>query len=425
MCCSRRAGKTQVVARLIAISLLSSGRNEWTLFAAGTLGIAKNLIWAELVAINDRHKLQWKMVELEGAITTPTGARFRCIGVDDRKQIEKLRGPKYRLIVLDEASTYQDKLKRLINDAVRPALMDLRGSLIIAGTPGYVCAGDWFEIATGKRHYRVFSWTLRENPHMPDPEAELAAIRAENKWTENEPTYRREYLGLWINDADSLVFGGYVPDRNKVQAPPFDPNRWVCTVGVDFGTKKDPSAIVVIGTPKGEEKDRTYALFAKRYPGLLPDEMAVELRDIVTTFQPTAAVGDSGGLGAPYVEEWNRRHAVDAGITVEAAAKTDSLASYELMDSAFRSEHLFITEGAQELEDEVLYLPWYDSHRRKVHPQYANHCSDGCRYAYKKHAGYAYKAVPEPEFKHPPKWSTAEQRKERNRRKQAALSEWE
>jgi hypothetical protein len=423
LCCSRRAGKTQLLARMIALALLASGRNEWVVFTARTLQIARNIVWAELVALNERHQFGWKMLEHEGSISTASGAQFRLVGIDDKAAIEKVRGNKYRLVILDEASTYQEHLKRLINDAFRPGLGDLGGTLVLSGTPGYVCAGYWHEAATGKLHYRTWHWTLRENPFFPDPEAELAAVLAENKWTEDEPTYRREYLGLWINDGDSLVFGGYDPLRNKREAPAFNPARWIVTMGLDYGTQKDPSAIVVLGTPKGD--DATYVLYARKHHKLLPDELSAEVRSVVERFKPDRAVGDSGGLGAPYVEEWNRRHAVDAGISVLPASKSDKLASTELVNGAFRSSKLFITPDAVELEGEVLYLPWFDTNRTKSHPAYEDHCSDAARYAFKEHTGYVWVTKPEPEQPPHEKWSTVDQRKERNRKKQRANEWWE
>jgi len=42
--CSRRAGKTQLLARMIALALIVSGNNEWVVFTARTLGIAKNIM---------------------------------------------------------------------------------------------------------------------------------------------------------------------------------------------------------------------------------------------------------------------------------------------------------------------------------------------------------------------------------------------
>lgn len=415
LCCSRRAGKTQLLARLIAVSLLSSGRNEWTVFCAATFGVAKNIVWDEVVALGKRHQLGWRINETDCTITTPAGAKFRLVGVDDKRQIEKIRGLKYRLVVLDEASTYQDKLPRLYQDVVRPGLVDLNGSLILSGTPGYVCAGYWFDAATAKKHFEVHGWTLRDNPHIKDVDAELASIRAENKWTEEEPTYRREYLGLWINDEGSLVYGGYEPGRNRQDPESFDAREWYCTLGADYGMS-DETAFVVIGNRKGDP--RTYVLHASKHKGLLPDEVSAEMASLVERFRPVTAVGDAGGLGKTFVEEWNRRHALDAQITLKPAKKADKLAAIQMMNGAFRSANLLIARDAEQLEGEILYLPWADSARTKEHPQYANHASDAALYAYREHLGYALVPRPEPPPPEHHKWSTVEERKARNRKAQ-------
>lgn len=416
LCCSRRAGKTQLLARMIAIALVHAGPSEWVVFGARTLQIARDIIWSELFRINQRHELGWKLNEQHGTITTPAGGCFRLVGVVDKKSVEKVRGKRYRLVVLDEAATYQELLQRLYNDAFRPGLVDLGGALVLSGTPGYVCAGYWFEAATGKLHYEVHYWTLRDNPHMRDPDAELASVLRENKWTEEEPSYKREYLGLWVNDESTLVYSGYLATRNK-QAPhaALSDGEWLCTLGCDYGVN-DATALVVLGTQKGD--DRTYVLHASKYSGLLPDEVADLMAQLVDMYKPTSAVGDSGGLGKPYVLEWNRRHAERANLHLKPAEKTAKLAAIELVNGAFRSSKLMLTPGTEEIEEEIQYLPWFDSLRTKEHPQYPNHSSDALLYAFREHSGYAFVTRPEAPPEPYRKWSTVEERKARNRKKQ-------
>ena len=132
--CGRRAGKTELVARLIAIAIISSGDNEWVVFGARTQAIAKDLIWAHLVRINDEYGLGWKMSEHTGSLRAQNGARFRVFGVDDRVAIDKVRGYKIRLACFDEASTYDDLIPGLIQ-SLSPALTDLSGRLVLEWRP--------------------------------------------------------------------------------------------------------------------------------------------------------------------------------------------------------------------------------------------------------------------------------------------------
>ena len=106
LCCSRRAGKTAILTRIIASELNEAGFDEWLVFGALTLSIAKELVWNELHAIKKRFALPWKMNDSELSITTDRGGRFRLFGVSDKRSIEKVRGKKYRGVICDEASTY-------------------------------------------------------------------------------------------------------------------------------------------------------------------------------------------------------------------------------------------------------------------------------------------------------------------------------
>lgn len=430
--CSRRAGKTQLLARLIAISLLHSGRDEWTCFAARTLGIAKDLIWSELERINKRYELNWKINGSDLSITTPTGARFRLVGVDDRASIEKVRGKRFRLFICDEASTYQDALQNLFMSCVQPGLVDIRGSFILSGTPGYTCSGFWFDIATGALDengevkypdYRRHHWTLRQNPHIRDADAELADIRRQNRWTEEDPVYVREYLGEWRADDSALVYA-FTRARNiiPVLPVPFEPKTWLVTLGVDYGMS-DHTAWVALGSPPNDQ--RTFVIKARKERGKLPDEVSEITEQFVKRYAPVRIVGDSGGLGKTFVEEFNRRHAAKAGIHIIPAKKADKLANIATVNGALRLANkpgglMLLEKEAEPLAGEIQFLPWLDEARTKEHPRYANHCADSMIYSHKEHRGYLHEPVKQhvPE----PRWTTLEQRLATER--EAASAPW-
>lgn len=44
LCCSRRAGKSELAARMLAIALIQCRHNEYTLFAARTLARARQIL---------------------------------------------------------------------------------------------------------------------------------------------------------------------------------------------------------------------------------------------------------------------------------------------------------------------------------------------------------------------------------------------
>lgn len=427
MLCSRRAGKTELCARMIALALLDSGVNEWVVFAARTASIARDLIWVHLEQLNIRHGLGWEMHENLGTIKTPTGAQFRLLGVDKRKEVQKIRGYKLRLIILDEASTYQEHLEELIRDCAEPALTDLRGRLVLSGTPGVVCEGYWFEASTGlKPKFSVHAWTVRENPLFPrDVEEMLREVREENGWSEDDPTYRREYLGEWVEDTSALVYK-FVRARNTCDELPeeFDPSTWLCTLGIDFGMT-DECAWVVLGTPKHSKQ--VFVLHAEKESELLPDEAAAKTAALVKRFKPVRLVGDGGGIGKPYVAEFNRRWAHDAGISVSLAEKIDKVGAISLLNGDLRAGEArdarikLLLPAAEELAREIQHLPWLDAAHTKENPSFPNHCADAFLYAWRAHTSFWNR----PKKKEPTRAEKeAAERKERAKRAREGQKNW-
>lgn len=438
MLCSRRAGKTELCARMIALALLDAGANEWVIYAARTASIARDLIWVHLEKLNEKHGLGWEMHAHLGLVRTPAGASFRVLGVDKKKEVQKIRGYKLRLAIFDEASTYQEHLEELVRECAEPGLMDLGGRLVLSGTPGVVCEGYWFEASTGEiPKFSVHAWTVRENPLFPrDPEEALREVREENEWTEEDATYRREYLGEWVEDPSALVYK-FVAARNTCDELPveFDPATWLCTLGIDFGMT-DECAWVVLGSPK-HSKD-IFVLHAEKHSELLPDEAAAITAGLVQRFRPVRLVGDGGGLGKPYIREFNRRWAHDAGITVSLAEKVDKAGAISLLNGDMRgggskpdtARIRLHMPAAKELAGEIKHLPWLDRAHTKENPSFPNHCADAFLYAWRSHTSYWHRPkkaeVPEherrlQELRARARRQQQEKRKPWHRRAQAAL----
>ncbi len=406
VCCSRRAGKSELAAIMIAIELINAGHNEYCLFAARTLTRARQIIWAILEKINDDYGLGWHMTAHHGAITTTSGAAFFLLGVDDRNSIEKVRGSKYRLAICDEASTYEELLKPLIDDCIGPGTMDFdpTGRIIICGTPGYSLAGYWYSLATGQvpgwsHHY----WTLLENPYMPNPQKILAEERERQGWDENEPTYRREYLGQWIADESALVYSA-IEGRNTVtlDAMPQPPagktweqwirEEWSVTVAADIGFV-DAFAVVALGSPP-HSKD-CYFLECQTQSGLRADEQAAYIQSFRDKYAPERTVMDVGGAGKLVHGEFNSRYGHLAGGPAAPALKTEKNAAIGMMCTDLRIGRIkALIPGALALFKEWSTLTWSDDEKTKVSKHQANHCSDAGLYAWRAHRAYLAKALP-------------------------------
>lgn len=402
-CCSRRAGKSELAARMIIIALLNSGHNDTILFSARTLARARQIVWPILSRINDDMGLGFRMSEHIGQVTTPEGAVMLLLGVDDAISVEKVRGSRFRLAVLDEASTYEGLLERLILDAIEPGCLDFspRGRIVVTGTPGYAQSGHWFQIATGKRrgwshHY----WTLRDNPHIPDVDAALAGIREGNGWDEMDPTYRREYLGHWVADESTLVYP-FNPQVNTCDwsALPQPPSGktveqwirddWSVTVGADIGFT-DAFAVAALGSPP-HSKD-CYFLESHSQTGLLAEEQAAWIQRYREKYRAARTVMDAGGSGKLVHAEFTRRY----GGGASPASKMNKLEAVGMFGSDMRSGRIRALPGAKGLAAEWAALVWSDDSKTTVDKHIAkDHTTDAALYAWRAHTAYLNKAAPE------------------------------
>jgi hypothetical protein len=405
--CSRRAGKSELAARMIAISLLESGHNVYTMFAARTLARARQIIFPLLEKMNDDYGLGWQMSAHLGQIATPDGAVFILLGVDDAVSIEKVRGSKYRLAVCDEAATYEALLERLVVDCLEPGTIDLkpRGRIVLAGTPSYAQAGYWFTVATGQKSgWSTHRWTLQDNPHIPDVGAALASIREANGWDESDPTYRREYLGQFVADESTLVYAVaegrntcYLPDLP--QPPPgktwdqWVREDWSVTVAADIGYV-DAFAVIALGSPP-HSKDM-YALETATEVGLRAEQQAEYIQRFREKYRPERTVIDAGGQGKLVHGEFNQRFGKAAGGPAVAAQKMGKNEAIGMFNSDMRIGRIrALLPGALALYREWCELVWADTEKQRVNKhQSRNHVADACLYAWRAHRAYLAKAAP-------------------------------
>ncbi len=417
-CCSRRAGKTEGAVRMLALSLLDSGEEEFTVFGARTLGIARDLVWRRLIRLNERYSLGWRTNESRAEISTQTGAEFRLFGVDDAASIEKVRGKKYRLVFCDESSTYEGNLKKLIQECFSPGTMDFRprGRIVVAGTPGYVCEGFWWDIAArpveegGLESWSRKGWTLRDNPHIKDVEAAVAEECRDNGWTDADPAKLRELDGRWIADGDALVYA-YDAKRNSCAALPEPPKgialaawireSWQTTIGADIGYTDD-FALVVLGSPPHSKV--TYVLYAFKQAGLLAGQQADLIHEARKRFKPARTVIDAGGQGKLPLEEFNARYGSTAGGPARAAEKHGKVEAIGLLNSELRyladdglGTLRVLQPDAECLSSEWMRLPWENERRDKESTRFPRHASDAALYAFRAHRAYRAKPAPSTE----------------------------
>lgn len=345
--CGRRSGKTFEDA----VDLLESAL---TLPAVPVLYVtltrinAKEIIWPTLVALNREYSLGFKVREQSLELISPVGVAIQLRGAHTAQEIEKYRGKFFKKIKLDEPGSFPDRVIRpLVRDVLRPTLTDYDGEMSMGGTPPPLRRGyffeEWQKLAKraaeqgcNPEELGLFHWTVRENERFParlagkNIDQILADIREEFGWTEDDPTYRREYLGEDVEDPNALLFE-YSDARNHYEAKP--EGAWHYVLALDLG-HDDNSALAVLGWP--ENQRRVYLVDEWRDNKVDVTDCAEKLIEFRSRYRPQAMVIDQGGLGKMIAEEMRRRH----GLPVKPADKAQKPAHIKLLNTALRKGEL-------------------------------------------------------------------------------------
>lgn len=393
--CSRRAGKTTRTASEHFHTGLTYNGTLSRIWAI-TRQRVKELFWDDLKKMNYEAQLDARFNEVELSIRLPNDSKIHLVGADKLKEVEKKRGQKLRLATIDETQLYPaDALRALTEDVEGPSLADLDGTLELMGTPGLVCVGPWHDItAKEKKGWSVHKWTVLDNPCFPkwanQPEwrelaiAWLDAMKRENGWSDDHPTYQREWLGRWVNDFGALVYR-YDPIRNGYDTLPKIKGNWSHIVGSDLGHDDAFSVVVWAFSP---ERKEAYEVYTFKESGLVPDQWVEVWRNVQQRYKPIKMRVDTGGLGKAIVEGIRRKYS----IPLEAAEKTEKLAHQELMNGEFYSGRLMVRRGSA-YEQELSTLAKDPDDPTKEDPRLPNHACDAGLYGFRDLLRYHFAKI--------------------------------
>lgn len=391
--------------------------NEVSVFIAQTQGHAYRILWKTLVRFNEKYKLGLRLDESKLTATFPNGHAIWLTGCSTLREVEKIRGGRYRRVAIDEAGTFDsDLLEYLIDDVLDPALMDLDGELALSGTPGPIPKGYFYERCTGIGEkgpvpaWPMFEATCLDNPHVKGREY-IRQKLAEKGWTEDNPTFKREYLGQWVIDFDAIIYP-FVGNRNAFYDAdlPRDRGRHRTIISVDIGWHHDTS--IITSTSHRNHPD-VWFRSAWKAPHLLPGRIAMEVerrrQPLLLAGDSVELVIDSGGSGAKTIAEELK---ATYGLPFRPAEKQGKILGIERL----RGGLLDGTVHADPLECAPLIAEWsalpYNDARDDHHEQYPDHCADGALYGYRQHH-LAYRPEEDPPKPGSPEWHAKERAKER------------
>lgn len=355
---------------------------------------------------------------------TRNGATLKLVGADRPRDIDKLRGPTYAEIGIDEMGAQTDRVIRyLIEQVIGPRLV---GSYWLAGTPGLQPQGLWYEI-TGPgssisrlwkdRHvdtdkqWSVHKWTLadaieatKDRPIealLEIQEAQRAEIKARNLSPDN-PQRRREFDAEWTQDNTEAIYkyrpflddgkpwNQWDPERVgllKIAKLPEQFKEWVHVVALDLGSS-DPTSINVFATALDDKTCTIYhrywfeqkRLYAKPIAMLLLGEHLDHARPggIIGAIGrwPNGMCADATHLGQAVLDELRDVY----GISIEPAAKGwhYKLGAIEVLNGDLFDGRFVVLKGSP-LEEQLMKLQWaMNSRGELVEPRGPRNDSADC-----------------------------------------------
>lgn len=370
---ARRFGKSH-----LGVALLLGGEpGQVSLYFARKLKSAKNIMLPIFRRLNHQFDLGLSFNLQDLTITEQNGAQIRLAGVKDEAAAEDLRGPSYRRVVGDECGTFHSELLQYtVQDVLQPALVDSGGDMLLIGTPGPLPDEKdyWFSLTGDPATQLAGNWptyhgTIFDNTKMlEDPRKAINDILRENKWTEDHPTFRREYRAEWVPDVGSLVF-----DYKGVFAP--GPTSGLTVLSMDFGVVDHTSFTIL----RQVERPHVWVMQSYSLPGLDIVQIAEQCNGMRQRWRPNYIVADEGALGKGYGLTLRNQY----NIPVEPAEKRHLRARIDHGRGMLAAEQMHLTEEARELHDEWLRLPW-NPLKTGFHERYKADCTDGWLYALQK-----------------------------------------
>jgi hypothetical protein len=386
--CGRRAGKTWWDAAWLLEAALTDAKSL-SVYLALTQRSARHIVWPAIRDVVDALGLDPGCLhEHTLTVQLPNGSRIVCAGTDDVRTIETWRGTKLRRAVVDECGSQPNEwLGYLVRDVLRPALLDLRGELALTGTPGMVCDASsyWYQLTGPARDTSVpcFRWTALDNPHLPHAEAEIEAIKLENGWSDESPSYQREWMAEWVNDVGALVFPVEL-GRNTIDSLPkhsrlggvLPTASWRYVIGVDVGVV-DSTAIAVVASHPLD--NREYVVAVEKHERMLVTQLRDRLRLLQAEYKHAPIVLDSGGMGKYHAEELTRQW----GLHVAPAEKTEKRSHVRDIRDRLLAGRVLLLDGpcCDPLREEWAVLGWDD--KREL-PEGVDHASDAVLYALRR-----------------------------------------
>ena len=243
VCCSRRAGKTDLASG--AINIASMIPNTRIIYVNLTYTNALNQIFENTVERSEKAGLViTNSSKSGGEIEWTNGSSLRICGNSNNAEIDKLRGEKRVSLVIIDEFFHQRNMEYAINEVIGPLMLDISNSTILClGTPPRIPKTYGERVWTTEKGWKKFHWTAEENPYIPNYDEFIEELCKNKGITRDAPFIQREYYGvIGAYDTEAQVMSGY-KTYNTDTPLDFVPEK--VAIGIDWGFS-DNNAIIAL-----------------------------------------------------------------------------------------------------------------------------------------------------------------------------------
>lgn len=391
--CSRRAGKSNGLA-VKFLYTLETHPNCFCPYIALTRESARNIMWGVLQEQDEKFKIGCTFTESNLTMTHPNGARLQLFGADMKNFIRRLKGIKTPGAGIDEAQDFGSHLQSLVDDVLTPTLTDYSDSwLAITGTPGPIPLGYFYEITHQRKFgFSFHSWTLLENPYLPQAQKFIEELKHKRQWNDDNPTLLREWKNQWVLDLESLLIR-YSKQTNEYESLPIASYNYI--LGIDIGMR-DADALAVLAW--SESSPNIYLVEEIITAGQDISTLSTQIEDVIQRYNPSKIVMDEGGLGKKVAEEIRRRK----HIPVQPADKARKMENVAFLNDWLRLGKFKAKSNSRFVQDSYkVQIDWDKTtpDRIKVKDSFHSDIIDAVLYAFKESPAFTYQKTPDI-----PKW---------------------
>lgn len=384
-CCSVRAGKTTACAAdLIDTALKFPGTTGCYITLARSS--AERIVWPELKRINREYRLGAFPNEAKLFLKFPNGSYIFLFGANDENEIEKIRGlSNVALVYLDESQSMRALIKELVEDIVIKRLYDTNGRCRMIGTPGPILTGYYYDCCNDEQ-WSHHHWTMHQNPWLFKKSGKtadelIAQDCARKGVTIDDPAIQRECFGRWKLDPNSLLLA-YDSATNDYSALPT--GNYTYILGIDLGVRDSDSLSLLAFA---NNSPVTYLVEEIVTPNQKTDDLAKQIKLLISQYPIYKMPTDAGGLGLKIVEDLKSRY----HIPLEPADKREKLANYKHLNNALRTGIFKAKKESRFAQDcNILERDDDKSTPDRIVVRGHSDAVDSCLYAFKLSPAYAY-----------------------------------